>query len=80
MRNSAIRIADYRLKHSLIESSVAVSGKLAIANHLDSVVFVGNDTLVVFSLGMANIHSIYSNRVIYKLNNVNHIQIHTLTH
>jgi len=68
------------LKQSLIESSVAVSGKLAIANHLDSVGLVGNDTLVVFSLGMANIHSIYSNRIIYKLKNVNHIQIHTHTH
>lgn len=74
-------ISLYRLKHSLIVSSVAVSGRLAIANHLDSVGFVDNDTLlVVVSLGMANIHSIYSNEVIYKLKNVNHIQIRTHTH
>jgi hypothetical protein len=68
----------YRLKHSLIVSSVAVSGKLAIANHLDSVGFVDNDTLLVaVSLGMAKIHSIYSNENIYKLKKVNHIQTHT---
>ncbi len=63
----------------MIVSSVAVSGKLAIANHLDSVGFVDNDTLLVaVSLGMAKIHSIYSNENIYKLKNVNHIQTHTI--
>jgi hypothetical protein len=68
----------YRLKHSFIVSSVAVSGKLAIANHLDSVGFVDNDTLLVaVSLGMARIHSIYNNENIYKLKNVDHIQTHT---
>jgi hypothetical protein len=68
----------YRLKHSLIVSSVAVSGKLAIAKHLDSAALVDNDTLLVaVSLGMAKIHSIYSNENIYKLKKVNHIQTHT---
>lgn len=60
----------------MIVSSVAVSGIFAIANHLDSVGFVDKDTLLVaVSLGMAKIHSIYSNENIYKLKNVNHIQI-----
>ncbi len=67
----------YRLKHSLIVSSVAVSGRSAIANHLDSVDFVDNDTLLVaVSLGMTKIHSIYSNENMYKLKNVDHIQTH----
>ena len=51
----------YRLKYSLTVSSVAVSGKFAIAKHLYSVGFDDNDTLVVeVSLGMVRIHSIDS--------------------
>ena len=68
----------YRWRHSLIVSSVAVSGRFAIAKHLDSVDLVDKDVLlVVFSLGMAKFHSIYSNENIYRLKNVNHIQKHT---
>ena len=69
----------YRLKQSLIVSSVAVSGRLAIANHLDSVDLVDNDTLLVeVSLGMTKIHSIDNNESMYKLKSVNHIQTHTI--
>lgn len=57
---------------------MAVSGRFAIAKHLDSVDLVDKDALlVVFSLGMAKFHSIYSNENIYRLKNVNHIQKHT---
>lgn len=63
----------------MIVSSVAVSGKSAMANHLDSVGLADNDTLLgAVSLGMAKIHSIYSNENMYKLKNVNHIQTHTI--
>lgn len=70
-------------------SSVAVSGRFAIANHLDSVGLVDNDTLLVeVSLGMARIHSIDDNENIYRLKIVDHIQAngdpqaraHTHTH
>jgi hypothetical protein len=68
----------YRLKHSLTVSSVAVPGRLAIANHLDSVGFVDNDTLLVaVSLGMVRIHSIDNNENMYKLKSVDHVQTHT---
>jgi hypothetical protein len=53
-----------------------VSGRFAIAKHLDSVVFDDKDTLVVeVSLGMVRIHSTDSDENMYKLRSVDHIQI-----
>lgn len=53
-----------------------MSGRFAIARHLDSVVFDDKDTLVVeVSLGMVRIHSTDSEENMYKLRSVDHIQI-----